>query len=234
MLNANVKYRFGKCSRIKTKINCENAGKFFLAVIEYRRLRLVKFILRNFNTHINVTEGLMLACILGYLRIADYLSKRGGDIRAYNDFALRYACRNGNVAMVRYLHSHGANIQADYNHGLQMAACCDHIDIVRYLYENGANIQDRDNIAIKIAAESGNLDIVRYLHRLGADIMAIDLCHFNVEAYVSDQKFLVQNFSLLKRLSAKIYVENYHEMPAPDTVPTEVMDILALTAKHSL
>ncbi len=117
-------------------------------------------------------NSLTEAAEAGYLDIVEYLIKKGADVHAVNDRALRFAAREGHLAVVQYLVSQGANIHAYDDAAVNFAATHGRLATVKYLVEQGADVHAGDDIAVRMAAEKGHLDVVKYLVSEGADIHA--------------------------------------------------------------
>jgi ankyrin repeat protein len=53
-----------------------------------------------------------LAASNGHLEVVQWLYDHGADIRADNDYAVRWAAAMGHLEVVQWLHEHGADIHA--------------------------------------------------------------------------------------------------------------------------
>ena len=69
-----------------------------------------------------------------------YLVKNGVDIKAGDNFAVRWASIYGHLDVVKYLVENGADIKADNNYAVSWASINGHFDVVNYLVENGAYV----------------------------------------------------------------------------------------------
>ena len=110
----------------------------------------------------------------GYLEVVKYLVSQGADIRADDDFAVRWASENGYLEVVKYLVSQGADIRAVYDFAVRLACENGYLEVVKYLVSQGADIRAVYNYAVRYASENGNLEVVKYLVSHGADIRAYD------------------------------------------------------------
>ena len=75
------------------------------------------------------------ACTGGDLDEVKTLLKRGVDIHAGFDRALRWAANNGHFDVVKYLVEHGADIHASGDGALRYAAWNEHLGVANYLRE---------------------------------------------------------------------------------------------------
>ena len=84
--------------------------------------------------------------IKGYLEIFKYLVSQGADVRAKDDWCIRWACKFGHLEVVKYLVSQGADVRADDNWSIKYAAEKGHSELVKYLFSQGAKV--RVNVVI--------------------------------------------------------------------------------------
>ena len=91
--------------------------------------------------------------------------------------ALHHACLHGRLNVVKWLTARGADMSAINNYGLTpISDACygGHLDIMQYLALEGASftVRTSGNSPIHIACEEGYLDIVKWLMEQGvaADI----------------------------------------------------------------
>lgn len=163
------------------------------------------------------------------LELVRYLVAAGADVGVNGDVCLMTAVRNGDLPMVQFLI--GAGIDTNPNHMLNSAlsvACHNgKLQVARYLVMLGANVQTDNNQPIRQAAAAGHASVVRFLHGQGADICSINFSTGAAATYTKIKYWLQTQVSELKRLAAKCYVLYYQEMPDADSVPTDVLDILA-------
>ena len=111
----------------------------------------------------------------GNIRGVEYfLTEKGADIHALNDYALRWASKNGHLEVVKYLISNNANIHANDDLALRVASENGHLEVVKYLVTNGANIHAQNDVALRLASLNGYLEVVKYLVSNGANIHAND------------------------------------------------------------
>ena len=107
----------------------------------------------------------------GHLEVIKYLVSLGADIRADNDEAVRWASYYGHLEVVKYLVSMGADIKAN-NETVRLASYYGHLKMVKYLVSMGADISAENDYVVRWAAEKGHLEVVKYLVSMGADIRA--------------------------------------------------------------
>ena len=104
------------------------------------------------------------------------LVKKGADIHAGNNCALKWASSNGHLDLVKYLVDNNANIHANSSYILTQTCRNGHLEVVQYLVEKGIDINAHDNYALAWASGNGHLKIVQYLVNKGANIHANDNC----------------------------------------------------------
>ncbi len=105
----------------------------------------------------------------GNMKGLKYFEKKGANLHALDDEAMREASSNGQLVTVKYLIEHGANLRVHDDYALRYASIDGHLDVVKYLVEHGADIHARDDEALTFANEKGHLDVVKYLISVGAD-----------------------------------------------------------------
>jgi len=115
--------------------------------------------------------ALINASYKGYLPDVQILLKKGVDIHAYNDDAIRLAAENGHLKIVQYLVEKGADMDANDSVTIISASRGGHLPVVQYLVEKGANLHANSDEAFRVAAENGHLSVVRFLVERGADIL---------------------------------------------------------------
>ncbi|MFN4228179.1 MAG: ankyrin repeat domain-containing protein, partial [Candidatus Ratteibacteria bacterium] len=98
----------------------------FLIKINIETNKIFRFYIKNSDN-----------CEIKYL---NFLIKKGADIHAKNDYALRLASKNGHLETVKFLIENGANIHADNDYALRWASNNGHSEVVKLLIENGADI----------------------------------------------------------------------------------------------
>ena len=67
----------------------------------------------------------------------------GADVRANNDYAVRWASENGHLETVKYLVSQGANIRANDDCAMRWASRNGHLETVKYLVSTGSKRSSR-------------------------------------------------------------------------------------------
>ena len=102
----------------------------------------------------------------GELNLVKEAIKRGADIHAYNDEALRWASQNGHLDVVKYLVENGANIHSNDDFALRWSANAGHLEVVKYLVENGANIHANNDETLRSATKKEHLEVVKYIKSL--------------------------------------------------------------------
>ncbi|AAV50298.1 putative ankyrin repeat protein [Acanthamoeba castellanii mimivirus] len=112
----------------------------------------------------------------GHLKVVEYLVSLGADIKSDGDYAVRWASENGHIDVVKYLVSQNADIRADNDYAVKWASSNGHLEVVKYLVSQGANIREQNDYAIRLASQYGHLEVVKYLISLGADIRADNDC----------------------------------------------------------
>ena len=78
------------------------------------------------------------------------------------------ACKSGDLEVVMYLVSQGADVRADNNWAVRYASYYGHLEVVRYLVSQGADVTDDNNYAVQEASENGHFEVVMYLVSQGA------------------------------------------------------------------
>ena len=76
------------------------------------------------------------------------LIKKGADIHANNDYALRSSAAKGHLEVVKLLIEKGADIHAYNNYALRWSAINGHLEVIQLLIEKGANILACDDYAL--------------------------------------------------------------------------------------
>ena len=112
-----------------------------------------------------MARSFIQACQTGDL---EYLVSQGANVKADNNWTLRYASENGHLEVVKYLVSQEADIQANNNWAVQLASRNGHLEVVKYLVSQGANITASNNYAVQLASRNGHLEVVKYLVSQGA------------------------------------------------------------------
>jgi ankyrin repeat protein len=74
------------------------------------------------------------------------------------------ASKLGILPVVRQLVEAGANVRADNDYALRWAAEKGHLETVKYLVSVGANVRARDDWALRYAAEKGHTEVLDYLN----------------------------------------------------------------------
>ena len=122
-----------------------------------------------------------------------YLMECGVDIRANNDFALRWCAKKGYLDVIKFLVENNANIHADDDDALHLSAEHGHLSVIKYLVGVGAKIHAKNDYALHISAKYGYLDIVKFLVDNGANVHAnnndafeqsVDFGHLSVVKYL--------------------------------------------------
>ena len=93
--------------------------------------------LRKINTS-NADYYLMKGSSEGRMDIVIISINKGANIRAVDDYAVRWASRNGHLEVVKYLVSLGVDIRANDNQAVQFASANGHLEVVKYLVSLGA------------------------------------------------------------------------------------------------
>ena len=154
-------------------------NKEYLTFIEASKTGDLDAIKKLYHENIDVTTDeiadlFINAIEAGHLPIIEYLDRKGADMTANNNLAVRLAAKRGRLDIVKFLHKNGTDITANNNEALSFAAREGHLSVIKYLYENGADITENDNRALCWAARGGYLDVVDYLLYRGADKDALD------------------------------------------------------------
>jgi ankyrin repeat protein len=113
----------------------------------------------------NINDKLIEACESGDLLVVKKCVKKGADIHAWEDAALRYAAINKHLKIVKYLVKQGADVRADDDDALLSAADDGHLEMVKYLIEQGADIHTTSDWALRYAARNGHLQVVNVLRK---------------------------------------------------------------------
>jgi len=113
-----------------------------------------------------------IAAAYGCLAMVRFLAKRGANVRAYEDEALRRSAENGHLGVVCYLVRRGANVCANDDEALRLSAKNGHLNVVRFLVKRGANVRARNDYALRWSAANGHLGVVCFLVEQGADVHA--------------------------------------------------------------
>ncbi len=100
-----------------------------------------------------------LASEKGYLDTVTFLVRRGADIHAFNDDALRCASEGGHLEVTRFLISSGADIHANNDEALKCASKHGHLEVTQFLVQSGANIHANDDQALRWAFENGHSEV---------------------------------------------------------------------------
>ena len=108
------------------------------ALFKQKYLSIAK---NGYHAHIN--DLLFDYSKIGDLESVKKLVKCGADIRANNDYALRWAAENGHLEVVKWLHQNGANIRADNYYALRWAAERGHLEVVKYLEDEIAKLEKK-------------------------------------------------------------------------------------------
>lgn len=107
---------------------------------------------------------------------------------------------------------------------LKTAFMKDYRPIIEYLLTFNVNLK-LDGYIMR-AAHHGHLEWVKFLYSQGANILAVKSTRgANLSDYVSAKTFL-HGHSTIKVAAAKTYVATYAELPNPETIPTDVMNLL--------
>ena len=72
------------------------------------------------------------------------------------------------IEMVRLVNS-GADIRAKNNYALRYASLKKHLKVVKFLVNNGADVRAKNNFAVREASKKGHNEIVKYLILHGAE-----------------------------------------------------------------
>jgi len=138
--------------------------------IKNNDLEKVKYLLeRGANLRADDDFALRWAAVNGQLELVKYLLEQGADLHVWKDWALRKAAENGHLEVVKYLLEQGANLHAEDDRALQLAAANGQLEVVKCLLEQGANLHAQNDCALRWAAWSGRLEVVKYLLEQGAD-----------------------------------------------------------------
>ena len=79
------------------------------------------------------------------------------------------ACRNGDLREVKTLLKRGANIHAWDDLALRGTATEGHLDVVKYLVEQGADIHAGDDRVLTWAVMVGHLDVANFLRETAGE-----------------------------------------------------------------
>lgn len=99
---------------------------------------------------------------------------RGVNVRAKNDYVLRWRSEQGYLEMITILLEHGADLHAKNDGALTSGVEYNHLNVVTELLERGANIHAGDDRALRLAVQNNNLSIVTKLLECGANIFCND------------------------------------------------------------
>ena len=69
-----------------------------------------------------------------------------------------------------HLVSIGADIRADDDYAVRWASSNGHLETFKYLVSIGADIRANDDLAVRLASLNGHLETVKYLVSIGSDI----------------------------------------------------------------
>ena len=111
----------------------------FLTWIEicilYEKGDLGKYITDN-----NKNAVFLRASLNGHLEVIKYLvEKYGADVRADNDYAVRFASQNGHLEVVKYLvEKCKADVRARNHWAVRRTLLNGHLEVVKYLIKHGA------------------------------------------------------------------------------------------------
>ena len=100
--------------------------------------------------------------------------KKGADIHAEYDYALRWDSRYGHTEIVRLLLKNGANVHTMIDYPLRFASRNGHTEVVKLLLENGADIHGNNDQALILASGNGHRETIRLLLENGANIHTVD------------------------------------------------------------
>ena len=117
----------------------------------------------------SINDKLIDACMDGDLSAVKKCIKRGADIHAWYDEALRRTALWKHFEIVKFLIENGADIHALNDEALHCATEEGCLEIVKYLIEHGANIHALNDYALRYAAEEGHLQIVNTLRKAAGD-----------------------------------------------------------------
>lgn len=166
-------------------------------------------------------NALAHAIIQGHLDVVQYLHTKG----ATCPYDIQLAAKNGHLAMVQYLYSQATKLYAQQ--ALQFAAQNGHLEVVRFLHAQGVDIGANDNYAVRWAAQNGHLEVVRFLYSEGADTSRAKSRNSDVSRYLRQKIWLQTSVSELRGLAARCYAKHYTLLPAADTVPDVITEILS-------
>ncbi|TRY57576.1 hypothetical protein DNTS_023504 [Danionella cerebrum] len=150
----------------------------------------------NINAQTEETQetALTLACCGGFLEVADFLIKTGGDIELGCSTPLMEAAQEGHLELVKYLLAAGANVHATTATGdTALTYACEngHTDVADVLLQTGADLEheseggrtplmkaaraghlataNNDHTVVSLACAGGHLAVVELLLAHGAD-----------------------------------------------------------------
>ncbi|AVL95272.1 ankyrin repeat protein [Moumouvirus australiensis] len=88
-----------------------------------------------------------------------YMFSIGIDIRAKDDYAVRWASGNGHLEVVKYLVGMGADIRSDNDYAVRLASRNGHINIVKYLKKRGVEIKKSSSYKMQVIQIENGIDI---------------------------------------------------------------------------
>lgn len=78
---------------------------------------------------------------------------------------LIFSVKIGNVECLKHCIENGADVRADDDYALRWASENGHYDIVKLLLENGANVHANDDAALRWASKKGHYNVVKLLEK---------------------------------------------------------------------
>lgn len=76
----------------------------------------------------------------------------------------------GNIQVVQLLLKAGADVRAENNYAIRWASKYGYVEIVKLLIRAGANVTTKNNFAIRWASENGHTQVVKLLLEAGATL----------------------------------------------------------------
>jgi ankyrin repeat protein len=108
----------------------------FVISLQLHKFKIADFLLKKgvtLNGRASSVTILPDVAMAGDLEVAKYLVKRGVDVRASNNLALRNAVKFGQMEVAKYLIENGANVSEVGKMDLHRAKENGHIEMVKYI-----------------------------------------------------------------------------------------------------
>lgn len=105
---------------------------------------------------------LLSACWNQDLKKIKSLIKKGTDIHAFNDEALRIAILNANLSVIRFLIENGVSVKANDNFALLYSIKNGNLDVIKLLFEFD-NYENEIRMASIESVKYDNLEVVKYI-----------------------------------------------------------------------